>query len=141
IVIVVWAHIYKVTNTNRGVQKLALFIRLCIITDRLIANAAAVCPLFPDAKINRYSNANLIVKNIATFSPSPFATCPRVALEIDNPNLVKLFCNQLAKAVIGAAIDKRRVTHKRNDAVLVHAIRSPAKEARIHVVELSLLRG
>ena len=64
-----------------------------------------------------------------------------VAAEIDDVDLGELLRHRLAKAVEGAAFDEAAVGDEGQHAVRVQPVAGPAEEARIHVVELGLLRG
>ena len=75
------------------------------------------------------------------FGAAQLGVGAHVAAQVHYINVAEFLRHRFAEAIEGAALDKAAVGDKSQHAVLAQAVARPAEEARVHVVELGLLRG
>ena len=74
------------------------------------------------------------------FRAGNFRISPHIALQIHNPDFLKLPRNHLAKTIKTPRIQIGTIGHKPNHPFLANPITGPAQEPHIRVIQLGFLR-
>lgn len=70
-----------------------------------------------------------------------FGVVPNIRRRIYNVDVVEVSLDTLAKSVKSLGIDERTIHDERDQTIFAQAIRRPAKEAGVHIVDNNLILG
>lgn len=86
-----------------------------------------------------YGHPRLNTKDVV-LGPRQLWVRSHVTAQIDHINLVEFVGHITAEPVKSSAVDEAAIGNKGDDPVIVQPIRRPAKEPRVQVIDLGLLR-
>ena len=99
-------------------------------------------PFVPNQQRDPNANADLVVKNVATFLPLSFPVRPRISLKINVVNVREIHCNGFLKPSKATPLTNRLfVTNAHYAIASLQSVGGPPKEFHVGVRESVLIAG